>query len=311
MRRLIILVPDIEHLVGGSAVLPDALRRRLARAHRIEAGADGALAEALGLGPLPAAAALARAGLGPIPERSAESVWLRFDPVGLVPDLSSVWVERPVRLDFSLSALQPLVAELDAMFAAEGLRWQLVPEHGFGLLELETLPAVDFMPLTEVQGQRLDEVLPSGADAGRWCRLINESQMLFHQFRALDRADQRSLGLWFWGAGRIPEAASARLAIRDDSRDAGLAGLARWLGVRLDPIEADTETDRDTDLLLHWPLSGADPVAALQALDARWMTGQRVPIELVGSRGRWQLAPGDRYAFWRRGPVQGFVEDAT
>ncbi|NCO19067.1 MAG: hypothetical protein GW900_03295 [Gammaproteobacteria bacterium] len=310
MRRLIIFVPDIEHLVGGSAALPSGLQQRLVRARRIEAGVEGALAEALGLGPLPSAAALSRLALGPIPLQSIHSTWLRFDPIGLVPDLTSVWVERPVPLDFSRAELQPLVAELGAMFAAEGLTWQVAPGQGFGLLELEAPPAAEFLPLAQAQGRRLDEVLPSGTDARCWHRLINESQMLFHQFRALDRADQRSLGLWFWGTGRVSQAPSSRLAVCDDSGEACMAGLARWLGVALDSIEAAAETDRDTDLLLYWPLSGPDPAAALQRLESRWLNQLRVPVELVGNRGRWQLTPGDRYAFWRRGPVRGFVEDS-
>jgi hypothetical protein len=311
MPQLIVYVPEIEYLSGGSAALPDSLQRRLARARRIECAATPALDEALGLGALPSAAALSRLGLGEIPEQSCNATWLRFDPVGLVPDLTSVWVERPVPLDFSRTELQPLAAELGAMFAAEGIAWQPSPGQGFGLLEFETPPAVEFVPLSELPGKRLDQVLPSGREARRWRGLINESQMVFHQFRALDRVDQRALGLWFWGMGSVPEAPSARLRIGDDSGDARLAGIARWLGVSLVPTEALADPGRDETLLLHWPLLGQDPVDALQALESRWLNAARGRVELVGSRGRWQLAPGDRYAFWRRGPVQGFVEDAT
>jgi len=311
MHRLIVFVPEIEYLAGGSAALPEELKRRLARARRIETGAVAALDAALGLGSLPSAAALSRLALDPIQEQSRNSTWLRFDSIGLVPDLTSVWVERPVALDFSRAELQPLAAELETMFADEGIAWQPSHGQGFGLLEFETPPAAEFVPLSEVSGRRLDEVLPSGREARRWRGLINESQMVFHQFRALDRVDQRSLGLWFWGPGSIPEAPLARLRIGDDSADARLAGLARWLGISLVPTQRAADADRDETLLLHWPLFGHDPVDALQALDSRWLNTARQPVELVGSRGRWQLAPGDRYAFWRRGPVQGFVEDAA
>lgn len=311
MPGLIVFVPDIEYLSGGAAALPDGLRRRLQRARWVEGGADGALADALALGPLPSAAVLSRLALDPVPEPAQASTWLRFDAVGLVPDLTSVWVERPVQLDFSRAELQPLVAELGEMFAGEGLAWQPQPGLGFGILEFTSSINASFMSLNDIPGRRLDEVLPTGPDARRWCRMINESQMVFHQFRALDRVDQRSLGLWFWGAGSIPDAPVARLRIIDDSDDPRLAGLARWLDVARLTSDVSAGFERDETVLLHWPLHGGDPVDALQQLDSVWLNRARGPVELVGSRGRWQLAPADRYAFWRHGPIRGFVEDAT
>lgn len=311
MPRLIVFVPEIEYLSGGAAAVPDGLRRRLQRARWLDGGVDGALADALGLGPLPSDAALSRLAIGPIPEPSRASTWLRFDAIGLVPDLTSVWVERPVSLDFTRAELQPLTAELGAMFAGEDLVWQPQTGLGFGILEFTSRIESIFLSLNDIPGRRLDEVLPTGRDARRWCRLINESQMVFHQFRALDRVDQRSLGLWFWGAGSIPDAPAARLKIIDDFDEPRLSGLARWLELTRVSTDEAAGFERDQTVLLHWPLFGRDPASALQQLDSVWLKGARRPVELVGSRGRWQLAPADRYAFWRRGAVHGFVEDAA
>lgn len=322
LNRLILHVPLIESLPGGAAELPAPLHASLARARRTDCDPDQALASLFRSGPLPAPAVLSALADSDLAGELGNGHWLRFDPVRLMPDLTAVWVDRPLPLDFGSSELQPVVDELRTMFEHEGLEWRPTG-GGFGLLRLDDAPDCSFLPPDAVHGMRLDEVLPTGPEASRWRRLINESQMVFHQFRSMGRADQQGVGLWFWGAGTNlgPAGASGPVCVIDrsesESRSAIVTGLARWLGAeRLDP------GTRFEDLpaacgYVHWPLQDTDVQAALARLVDTWLApamqalrrGRLTEIAVVGSSGCWRLGRLDALAFWRRS-VAGFESSA-
>lgn len=320
MNRLVLHVPLIESLPGGAAGLPAPLHTVLARARRSECHPDQALAALFQSAPLPAPAVLSAMADPDLSDEISNGHWLRFDPVRLMPDLTAVWVDRPLPLDFGSAELQPVVEELRTMFEHEGLEWR--PRGGgFGLLRLDRAPDCSFFPPDAVHGMRLDEVLPTGPDASRWRRLINESQMVFHQYRSMGRSDQQGVGLWFWGAGMNPGPAGVsgpvgvvdRSDSESESGSAIATGLARWLGAeRLDP-----ET-RFEDLpagcgYVHWPLQDTDVQAALMRLVDAWLApamqalrrGRLTEIAVVGSIGCWRLGRLDALALWRRS-VAGF-----
>lgn len=314
LNRLILHVPLIESLPGGAAGLPAPLHAALARARRAGCDPDQALASLFQSAPLPAPAVLSAMADRDLADQISNGHWLRFDPVRLMPDLTAVWVDRPLPLDFDSAELKPVVDELRTMFEHQGLEWR--PKGGgFGLLRLDRAPDCSFLPPDAVHGMRLDEVLPTGPEASRWRRLINESQMVFHQFRSMGRADQQGVGLWFWGAGTDPGPAgvSGPVCVVDRSESAIVTGLARWL--RAQRLDAET---RFEDLpvgcgYVHWPLQDTDVEAALMRLVETWLApaiqalrrGRLTDIAVVGSSGCWRLGRLDALAFWRRS-VDGF-----
>lgn len=330
MRRLIVHVPELEYLPGGAEALPRPLARMLGRGQRVEDDPGQLLGAALGVGELPAPAVLTRLAAD---EPAPGSVWLRFDAVGMVPDLTAVWVEKPLELDFGADRMQPVTDELRAMFTAEGLHWYPESGAGHGLLELDSPPETRFVPLAEVSGRRLDQVLPEGPGSVRWRRLVNESQMVFHQFRSLAAPDQRGAGLWFWGAGSMPpKPAPPSARIFDPGGDPighptghrtgepTSAGLARWLGVEIesggDALPPDV---REDSVLLRWSLHGrpsgnrGDPVEALRELGEQWLEPacgrlHAPAITVVGSTGGWHVPMLERMMFWRRAQPAGFAE---
>lgn len=314
VKRLIVHLPLFESLPGGAERLPRHMRRLLERARRFECAEPTALAELLQVPPLPAPAVLSRLARTDAAPRAADW-WLRFDPVRLIPDLTAVWLDRAVPLDFGSEALRPVVAELQQMFRAEGLAWRPGSGEHFGLLALDKAPAVSFAALDDVHGKRLDDVLPEGPDAARWRKLINESQMVFHQFRPLSRADQQGVGLWFWGAGEIAEPVRPAHPMRivDGAGSARVQGLANWLGAHLADSHASFGEFDEAVCHVHWPLQSVDIDRALSGLDERWLApawralrrGRLGETVIVGSTGYWRTGPMDAIRFWRRG-IEGF-----
>ncbi|MDH4286535.1 MAG: hypothetical protein OEV26_03840, partial [Gallionella sp.] len=61
------------------------------------------------------------------------------------------------------------------------------------------------VPLSQAAGRNVHDLLPMGADASRWHRLFNETQMLLFAHPANDAREARGElpvnSLWFWGAG--------------------------------------------------------------------------------------------------------------
>ena len=309
--RLLIAAPELERWLDTPEALPETLQKLLARAQIASLEGDVPIASALGLKNI-AAAPLCRladdnsAGLDSTDE---EAYWLRFDPVYLLPDLTAVWIHSPAELDGSAQALAPLLEEFGRMFEAEGIDGQFCPSKSYGLIQLAEPPDSDFIPLSRVIGRRLDEVLPSGSDQMRWRRMLNESQMIFHQFRALDDTRQQGLGLWFWGSGRLPTppllkdarmlAAKSVETLTDEWR-----GLARWM--RLEIVEQFEYQPFSGTRIVHAEV--ADSADALMQLEQRWIrpawqalsTGSLHQLMLVGTDRAWTAGRFDRWAFWRR-----------
>lgn len=309
MKRLIVHLPLLESLPDGARRLPPGIRRTLERGRRSECDQREALATLLETEPLPAPAVLSRLAR-PVSEAHAARWWLRFDPVRVVPDLTAVWLDRAMPLDFGSETMRPVVEELQTMFRAEGLQWRPEAGAGFGLLALDHEPACTFCALDDVHGKRLDEVLPEGPGAVRWRRLINESQMIFHQFRPLSRADQQGVGLWFWGAGVMPGTARPARSLRivDGAGSARVRGLANWLDAPVGDSATHFDTIGEALCYVHWPLQSVDVDESLAALEERWLLparraqrrGRMGEIFVVGSTGYWRQSRLAPLMFWRR-----------
>ncbi|MDT8439072.1 MAG: hypothetical protein RQ729_08710 [Wenzhouxiangellaceae bacterium] len=297
MLRLV-HVPGLERLPGGFNALPNQWQRLLGRAQPLASDPDWLARQLAGALPTEGMrTALALPG-----DVEQDGWWLRFDPVVMQPDLTAVWIAHRLTIDFEHPQQAALKTELQAMFDAEGLGCRWLGSAGCGVLRLEQPPAVAFTPLVDVFGQRLDEVLPSGDEAGRWQRLMTESQMIFQQFRALDAPDQRGAGLWFWGGGGwIAPPASAGLTIVATRPDPEFVGLARWLDTRLDDTPEAWLKPAADRVLLHAPPDPRDPIASLDALYHDWLQplGARSMV-IVGDRLAWRVRPWDRLRFWQR-----------
>ncbi|TVS11435.1 MAG: hypothetical protein EA419_08010 [Wenzhouxiangella sp.] len=291
-----VLIPDLDFLLDESRQAPALLGVMMARASSRALDPANYQSRLL-TGQDISAAAVSRMRDAP---DDARGVWMRADPVSLVPDLNAVWIRTEGRLDRS----SPLFGELVERFAEDGLDFDLpVPERGY--LRLDRVPDCRFQPPWALAGQSLDHVLPEGPDARFWRRLLSDCQVLLHHHRQLGQADADAL--WFWGPGSLPPRDQVRARVSHvASLDPDLLTLADWLALSHEPVDAPA---RPADAsLVTW---SADPEvsaeANLQRLAAwlaplwrrlRW--GRIGMLELASRSRAWQLTPACAWQFWRR-----------
>lgn len=160
--------------------------------------------------------------------------WLCADPVHLLADRDQLLLSAHRELALTQVEADALVAELNRLYAEDGwcfiavspLRW---------LLRLPEPLVMRTTPTEQALGCRLGDVLPRGADAMGWQRVMTEAQMLMHTSPVnARRAEEGRLavnGLWFWGAGVLPPAGCGGGWTRLIGDDALLRGLARLNGL--------------------------------------------------------------------------------
>lgn len=158
--------------------------------------------------------------------------WLHADPVHLRADRDRLRLFDSGALAISADEAQHLVAELNAHFAADALQLHApVPERWY-LRTPEPL-ALQTQPVRSVHGATLEDALPSGPQAKRWNRWLNEAQMLMHHSPVNQARAQTGRvtinGLWLSGGGQyspLVGAEDVRLVVAGDPLAQGLAQAA-------------------------------------------------------------------------------------
>jgi len=267
----------------------------------------------------PPAAALRLLGEG---GRPGSDIWLCVDPVHLRIDQG-----RANLFGGDLDIRDDEMQEL-----SDVLRRQLTEvgdyhagASGRGYLRLRKLPHLITTPPSAVAGR--GALLPAGEDAGRWLRLVNETQMLLHALPLNARREAetrpRLNSLWLWGPGSLPDAAAcpAHNYHQLIGNDLVLMGLAAWAGIAHHP-EPDTPappvSSRATLLLLDGLRQAARTLdagqwrAALMKIENGWLRTLRSALR-AGRLGSLRItALGDEAVlditvsgaaamkFWRR-----------
>lgn len=294
-----VFVPELEALLREAQSYPGRLEHFFARAPARRLDLAAAVAELLTGEPL-AAGPIGRLIDGANDAEGA--IWMRADPIRLMPDLNAVWV-RPAA---GMEADHPALPELIELFAEADLAFELSgPERGY--LRLASVPDCRFQPPQALAGQSLDHALPEGPDARFWKRLLNEVQIILHQYR-----DQSEVsGLWFWGAGMLPDRSVLQPRYQNIySSDRESLALADWLGLSHQVRTAHTLSAPNllNGSLIWWEadssLSADDNLQALASwLGPLWrrLLSRRInAMELAGSERAWRLSTAQAWQFWRR-----------
>ncbi|MEM1080852.1 MAG: hypothetical protein AAGH65_04655 [Pseudomonadota bacterium] len=285
--------------------LPHGLQRVFSRARSVDLSGDWPLLDLLDLSDSPAAALCALHQQFEPTNRH----WLRFDPVQLTPDLTAVWIRSRAELNLSAESMQPLLSELSAMFEAAGLNWRLSRCGHYGLIQSSEPFDCRFAALDQCIGHRLDEVLPQGRHQSLWRQLMNESQMIFHQFKSLADGRADGFGLWFWGAGKLVPAAPALTgsivtAESEQQHSDHWLGLAKHAGLQITAGHG-IQAGIGCQLVESAMIQSSDQ---LERLDQAWVqpalkalkTGRLGRLTLVDQCKAWLMRPAEYWAFWRR-----------
>lgn len=248
-----------------------------------------------------------------------DAYWLRADPVHLQPDRDQLLLFDATALAVGDDEAADLIDQCNRLLAEDELelfaaapgRWYLRSAQP---ARLQTTPA------SAVAGRHLREHLPRGEDARRWLALATELQMLLHQAPTnVERESSGALtvnGVWFWGAGRLPENVS-----RDWHRVAAdepvARGLAQVSGVTPSAVPAAAQELPAGGRCLIVLTMLADALAAgdlerwrreLEALERNWFAPLLDRLQggdwsqlIVHSGGRrLTFDRRDRLRVWRR-----------
>lgn len=247
---------------------------------------------------------------------------MHADPVHLRPDRDLLRLFDATHLAISQAEADALTAELNAHFAADGLRFT-APTASRWYLHCEQPPTLRTQPLERVIGQPIDGLLPTGDDAARWAQLMNEAQMMLFQSPVNQRREGSGRppvnGLWTWGGGLwgilADVAPSDRLPTCLQARSPLALGLAAAAGVTAESPDAAWETHAGSHLVVLEQFQDAlldrdDQAwsAAVEALD-HWLAPavdalragrlEEIIIDACDGR-RWSLRRTDLRRFWRR-----------
>jgi len=240
---------------------------------------------------------------------------IRADPVTMRVTHDDVRIAARVD-DLDSVEAQALAALLDAHFAVEGLGF-LAPRSDTWFATSEAAHEIATTPLDAAVGRALRPCLPTGRDAARWRRWLNETQMLLHG-HPLGAREHPVNGLWFSGGGVIrreaPNAAAASTRFfATEGRDGDVArGLARLgqhdaLGCRsvADAIAvAVAEGTARLVIVLPRAEDGAGAAAACAAATEGWSALERGALErldlVADGRGVAATWSTSRPSLWRR-----------
>lgn len=243
-RHPTLLVPDLRP-DADCGELPDrlpALETLFSRANFSNSGHTGLEASLFALfditaragQDLPVASVSYTADTG----RPPEGACLCADPVHLMPDRDQLVLLDSANLDLQPAESLRLIAELNAIYAEDGWRFEApCPQRWY--LHLPDMPRLITQPLSAVSGQAIGRQLPAGEQGKAWHGVMNEIQMLLHTSSVnLQREADGHLtvsSLWFGGGGAVPSSLSNRWA-QVWSNEPIASGLAMLAGVGHTPV---------------------------------------------------------------------------
>lgn len=262
------------------------------------------------------------------------------------PD-SQLWLCEPVHFAFARDHLlvaplaaapldaaeaQALAAVADEAAREAGASLRLI-DHTHWFLQVDPPWQLETVPLAAALGRSAIDVLPSGADAGRWRKLLNEIQMRWHEHPVNTARQAHGAppvnALWLHGGGvwnPLPRAPFAAIV----SDDPVLRGWALAAGLAPSALlAADAMPHVEGDVLSVWDL--LQPSAAVEdwgtwlgllpkfermiesACERAFGSGfASIELLLAGARSMRRMSIGarDGWRFWRQANLSELLREA-
>jgi len=220
-------LPGFDGMETAAAPLLELLKS-LRKESAEGAGYAGLLAELFGLKieksfPYAALTLLAH-GMEP-----GDNCWIHADPVNLQADMDRAILSDSQTLHIRQEEAEKLVNELNVHFTADDISVVMADENNW-FIRLEDCD-LETTALSRAVARNINYLMPTGAAASSWRRLLNEAQMLLHISEVNQRREERGVAtvnsLWLWGEGVLPHQGSTNVThvYTDDSVAAGIAKL--------------------------------------------------------------------------------------
>lgn len=252
--------------------------------------------------------------------------WLRADPVYLRLQRDKLVLLPEVEVDMAEAG--QLCAALNEHFSGQGMEF-FAPHPQRWYLRTASHPEIETVPLSQVAGRDVRDLLPGGRDAVHWRRVLNEIQMLLFSHPVNEVREARGVlpvnSLWLWGNGTAcrPQA-SYDCVSSDEPLAEMLAGAAEipfsgWAGQWHDEAGWSSQLLVWTGLRSALRSGNLDAWrAALQVFETGYVRPlwqalragriSHLQLDILGGEGvqRFQLSRTDAWAFWRRAvPLTG------
>lgn len=313
MPAIALLLPRVERLPAPLRDADGLLARWVARADAAEDQLAGSLPAWRSVlnwpGQSLSIAALTRAhDVGD----AVGSTWIRADPAHVRADMSTARMLACGEVGLTVDEVAAFLRELKPLFGDSGFVLDAPCPQRWYLRALTAADVPDGADPDDVIGDDLKLHLPQGAAGRRWRMLFNEVQVILHNHPVnkvrVARGAVGVNGLWFWGAGQLPDwvrspyraVISNQPALQTMARIGGMAHAARepaqLTGVLAKPDEErlaiiDLADLRDATLTTDW----------LEPIDAALRRGALDHVELVFESGeRVRVRSSYRWRFWRR-----------
>jgi len=242
---------------------------------------------------------------------SGDRTSLRADPCYLHADRDRLLLFSD-GIELSRDESTALIAEIQPLFAEFGGILSQTSTNNW-LLQLQSLPDLDFSALAEVSGKSVDLYLPKGKQRQDWIRLWNEVQMkLYASEINQQRIENNKLpinSIWFWGAGNFEPKTMPWTTVQ------GKSLLLNQLAAKSNtPITCNSDFLSST-LFAGQHLCLADEInidndclTQLQTLDSTvfqplWQQCKKAKIAkiklVIPNHGDYQLSPLDCWKFWK------------
>ena len=260
--------------------------------------------------------------LGERDTANVEGEWICADPVHLHFAREHMLLADSGDLGLDSSEANALIDTLNDHFIGtenDFIRFEARSTRRW-YLRLKSPLRAHFTPLNEAVSRPVDNFMPQGDDAQRWCRLINECQILLHN-HPVNQARQSEgrptiNSLWFWGSGHLPKRIAAPAPVIR-AQDPLTRGLARAAGVRPEKLSGRLPAQDafivSTSLLRPSLYLDIDTWRSeLEQLEASWFRPALTALQKRQLSSLHLSAPGDRvtldlhvrpfdlYKFWRK-----------
>lgn len=251
-----------------------------------------------------------------------EYYWLRIDPVHLRIDTHNARLFGDHVLELDADEADAFIERLHEHFAEDGLRLDAPAPARWYAAVTERFELHTESP-QRVAGRNIEPFLPSGADAGRWRRWMNEAQMLLHDAPENVRREREGRlpvnSFWPWGGGRLPVEPIETVPAATWSDEPLVRGLARlaevpahslparaadWIPGEGDNLVVDANV---VEPLVHGDIEGW--LTAVERFASDWIgplqervaAGELDEVTLaVDGPQRFRLQTRHRRRWWRR-----------